>query len=239
MTDFLLNAEVRTDFGKAASRRMRREETGVPAVVYGAHEDPVHIVLPVNIIRKALESEAFYSSILTLNIAGKKTKAVIRDIQRHPFKPKVQHMDFLRVSAKEAINMTVPIHFVGEEKAPGVTEGGVFSHNINELEVRCLPGDLPEFIEINVANMKLDDVIHLSEIKAPKGVEILAQAEATDHAHDHAVVSLHVPHIAEEPEEELEAAEGEEVAAEGEAAIEGEGESEEKPADDEAKPAKE
>lgn len=233
MSEFEIAAEIRSDLGKAASRRMRRLNNQVPAVIYGAHEDPVHITLPGNAINKALENEAFYSHILTIDVAGKKTKAVLRDIQRHPYKPKVEHLDFMRVSAKEAITMTVPIHFEGEDQAPGLKEGATFSHNIAELEIRCLPADLPEYIAVDVSKMELDDVIHLSEIKAPKGVEILALATVTDHAHDHAVVSLHVPHIAPEPTEEEEAAaaaeeaEGETPEAAGE-----EGEGEEKPAEE-------
>lgn len=234
MSDFQFSAEIRTDLGKAACRRMRRLENTIPAVVYGAKEEPTHITLPGNVMNKALENEAFYSSILTLVIAGKKTSAVVRDVQRHPYKPKIEHMDFMRVDAKQEITMTIPVHFVGEDVAPGAKEGGVFTHNIAELEIRCLPANLPEFIEVDVSKMKLDDVIHISELKAPKGVEILEQAIATDHAHDHAVVSIHIPHVAAEPEE-LEATET--LAAADEAA-ESE-QSEDTGSSDEEKPAEE
>lgn len=224
---FDLVAEARTDFGKATSRRLRRESGKVPAVIYGAKKEPVHIMLPGNTINKALEIEGFYSQILNVKIDGKKQKVILKDLQRHPFKPVILHMDFLRVSATEKLTVNIPLHFVGEDSAPGVAEGGVFTHSMNELEIRCLPADLPEFIEVDVSKMKLDDVIHLTEITVTSGIEIVALAHGTDQAHDHAVISLHEPRLQAEPveEEEPETAE----AAEGEAAPEGE---EEKPSEE-------
>lgn len=214
---FDLTAETRKDFGKATSRRLRRQSGRVPAVIYGAKKEPAHVTLPGNVINKALELEGFYSQILNISVDGKKQKVILKDLQRHPYKPVILHMDFMRVSATEKLTVNIPLHFVGEDKAPGVTEGGVFTHSINELEIRCLPADLPEFIEVDVSGMKLDDIIHLTQLNVPKGVEIVALSHGTDHAHDHAVVSLHKPHVQAEPvEEELEAAE--EAAAEGEAA---------------------
>lgn len=202
---FNLTAETRTDFGKSTSRRLRQLDAKVPAVVYGAKKAPAHILLPGNIIKKALEHENFYSQILSLEIDGKKQKVILKDLQRHPFKPTILHMDFMRVSATDKLTVNLPIHFVGEENAPGAKDGGVFTHSMNEMEIRCLPANLPEFIEVDVSKMQMDDIIHLTDIKVPKGVEILALAHGTDQAHDHAVVSLHEPRMqAETTEDELE-----------------------------------
>lgn len=207
-----LTADIRTDLGKAASRRMRRFDDKVPAVVYGAHKEPEHIVLSGNHVTKALENESVYSQILSLTVAGKQQKVILKALHRHPYKPKIMHMDFQRVSANEKLTVTVPIHFLGEDEAPGAKKGGVFSHNLNELEIRCLPANLPESIDIDVSKMEMDDVIHLTQIKVPKGVELMALTHGTDQAHDHAVVSLHMPVLQAEPvEEELEASAGEEA----------------------------
>lgn len=168
---FELDAVTRTDRGTSAARRMRREEQ-VPGVIYGAHQEPASITLEHRHVIKALENEAFYSHILTINIDGKAEKAVLKALQRHPFKPKVTHMDFLRVSAKEKLTMNVPLHFNGAENSPGVKAGGVMSHIMNDVEIVCLPGDLPEFIAVDVSHLDLDQAIHLSDIKLPKGVEL-------------------------------------------------------------------
>ena len=136
-------------------------------------------------------------------------------MQRHPAKPRILHMDFLRVRSDQKLVMNVPLHFIGEEKAPGLKEGGVFSHNMNNVEVSCLPADLPEFIEVDVSKMALNDVLHLSNLVLPKGVEILALSQG-DEAHDSSVVSLHVPRVIEETVEAApaeEGAEGEEKSA--------------------------
>lgn len=225
-----ISADSRTTHGTSHARRMRRLDGQVPGVVYGAEQDPVSITLSANMIVHALENEAFYSSILTLNLDGKKEKVILKDVQRHPYKPKVMHVDFFRVSAKEKLTMTVPIHFTGEEDAPGLKQGGVISHNMNDLEIICLPADLPEFIEIDLSKMAMDDVIHLSQVKLPKGVELVALSHGEgDAAHDHAVASLHKPTLQAEPEEEtIEATAAEGAEAESEKPAEGEeGESKE------------
>ena len=224
MSEFNLQAQLRTETGTSDMRRARRLEDAVPAIVYGGDKEPEMLSLSQRMVLKALENEAFYSSILTLDIDGKKEKVILKDIQRHPYKPKVLHMDFFRVSAKEKLTMTVPLHFVGQEEAPGAQEGGVVSHQISEVEVRCLPADLPEFIEVNISHLGMNDIFHLSHIKMPKGVELVdAALIKEDPTHDHAVVSIHPPRKEEPTPEELEAAEaveGEE--AEGKAAAEGE-----------------
>ena len=146
-TDFVINAQIRTETGKGAARRMRHAEQ-VPAIIYGAGADPVQLTLAHKDIAKQLENEAFYSHVLTVNVDGKEEKAVLKDLQRHPSKARVLHLDLLRVSASEKITMQVPLHFIGEDVAPGVKEGGgLVSHLMSNVEIRCLAKDLPEFLE--------------------------------------------------------------------------------------------
>jgi large subunit ribosomal protein L25 len=140
---FELNAEPRTDTGKGASRRLRHAGK-IPAIMYGGNKDPESLTLDHNEVIRNLEHEAFYSHILTVKVGGTETRAVMRDLQRHPSKPFVQHMDLQRVSESEKLRMHVPLHFLGEETAPGVKAGGMVSHEIIEVEVECLPKDLPE-----------------------------------------------------------------------------------------------
>lgn len=211
--DFTLNAELRNaeDLGKGASRRLRR--TGkVPAVIYGGGEETVSVTLDHAPLLHSLDQEAFYSHILTVEVGGKSQRAILRDLQRHPYKPKILHMDLLRVREDTAINVNVPIHFLNEDICPGVkTEGGVISHNTTEIEISCLPKDLPEFIEVDAAELKLNDSLHLSDIKVPDGVTIVELAHGE--GHDHVVVSVHAKRA-----EEVEPVAGDEIAAEGEAA---------------------
>jgi large subunit ribosomal protein L25 len=210
---FKLNAVTRTDKGKGASRRLRRTNS-VPAIVYGGGKDPQQITLQHNILLQHLENEAFYSHILDLNIDGKSEKAVLRDLQRHPAKPIIMHADFMRVNVNEVIKMNVPLHFLNEESAPGVKlEGGAVSHLFTDVEVACKAGNLPEYIEVDVADLKIGDSIHLSEIKLPEGVEIVALMQGAEH--DQAVVSIHKTRAsgadtAEEGEAEAEGGEAEE-----------------------------
>lgn len=223
---FELTAELRTNLGKGENRRLRRLNSKLPAVVYGAGKAPESIMLTQHQFGNALKNEAFYSHILTLNVAGKPEKVVLKALQRHPSKPFLLHADFLRVSATEKLTMNIPLHFINEDIAPGVKlEGGVISHMQNEVEVRCLPGDLPEFIQIDAAEMKMGDSVHLSDLKLPKGVEIVALA----HEDDRMVASLHMPHVIEEPEEEVAPSAEVPVVGEEEAAAgEGENKSEDK-----------
>jgi large subunit ribosomal protein L25 len=193
-----LSVELRQTSGTSESRRLRRLEGKVPAVIYGAGKDPASISIEHRYIMKALESEAFYSQILTLDVAGKQEKVVLKALQRHPSKPKILHADFLRVSAKEKLSMHIPLHFINEETAVGVKQqGGVISHLANDVELRCLPSDLPEFIEVDVAELKLDESIHLSQLKAPKGVEFVALS----HEDDPALVSIHMARVVQEVDE--------------------------------------
>jgi large subunit ribosomal protein L25 len=193
--DFVLNAEVRTTQGKGASRRLRREGK-VPAVLYGGHKDPVMLTIGGFELDKRLKNEAFYSHILTLNIGGTEESAVLKDLQRHPAKPQITHLDLQRVVADEELRMHVPLHFKGEAVAPGVKQGGgVVQHHLVDVEVLCLPKDLPEFIEVDVSAMELNDALHLSQLKLPEGVTLVA----LEHDDDQAVVSVHIPRVVEEP----------------------------------------
>ncbi len=205
---FELNAESRGDIGKAANRRMRRLDGTTPAVVYGAGKEPASITLSQKDISLALENEAVYSHILTLKIDGKSEKVVLKALQRHPYKPVIMHADFLRVDAKAKLTMNVPLHFLNEEVAPGVKDGGVVSHLKTELEIRCLPGNLPEFIEVDIAELAMDSSLHLTDIKLPKGVEL---ASEVDSSHDHPVVSIHKPRAAVEADADEEATDTEEA----------------------------
>lgn len=201
-TNFELSAKTRTEQGKGASRRLRRLADLTPAIVYGAGKDPISITLPHKDIVKALKDESFYTQILNLNIDGKAEKVVVKDIQRHPFKPLIMHMDFLRIKAGEKITMQVPLHFIGEDVAPGVKQGGgIFSHLVTEVEVICLPKDLPEFIEVDVSNLELDQLLHLSNIKANDAITFNALA----HDNDLAIVSIHKPRGNAESDEEASA----------------------------------
>ena len=185
---FNLDAQVRTDLGKGASRRLRHAEK-VPAILYGGEEAPVALTLEHNKVIQAQEFEAFYSHILTLNIEGKEVQALVKDMQRHPFKPKVTHIDFQRVIAGEKLHTNVPLHFINEEQSAAIKAGGLAEHHVNEIEITCLPKDLPEFIEVDVAGLETDQTLHLSDITLPAGVSSVELAK-DDATHDLAVVTI-------------------------------------------------
>ena len=219
MSTVLLEAESRTDIGKGASRRLRRDDK-VPAIIYGAHAAPQNVSLEHNKINRALENEAFYTKILTLNIDGKPEKVVLKSLQRHPYKPRIAHVDFQRISATEKIIMRIPLHFVGSDVAPGVKQaGGIVSHLMSQVEVRCLPADLPEFIEVDLSKLELNQTVHLSNLALPKNVEIISLA----HKEDKPVATIYIPAAVEEEVAAPTApVEGEAAAtAEGEPAAEG------------------
>ncbi len=207
-----LNAVARTDVGKGASRRLRHQDI-VPAIVYGIGKEPEMLALKHNEVIKALENEAFYSQIINLNVDGKSQQVVLKDLQRHVYKPKIMHMDFLRIKAGEKITMLIPLHFIGEDVAPGVKdEGGIFSHALNEVEVKCLPANLPAFIEVDLSNMALSDIVHLSDLQLSEGVELTVLAQGEEY--DQPVATMHLPRV-EVEEEEVVAEEGEAAAEEG------------------------
>jgi large subunit ribosomal protein L25 len=212
---FELNAEPRSDTGKGASRRLRHAGK-VPAIMYGGGKDPESLTLSLNEVIRNLEHEAFYSHILNVNVGSETTRAVLRDLQRHPSRPIVMHMDLQRVSESEEIKMNVPLHFIGEDVAPGIKAGGLVSHELVEVEIECLPRDLPEYIEIDISALEIGDSVHLSDLIVPKGVTVLELARGE--GHDLAVASMHARRVSEEEEEEEPQveAEGGEESGEGE-----------------------
>jgi large subunit ribosomal protein L25 len=205
---FTLDATVRTDMGKGASRRLRHEGK-VPAIIYGAGKDPIALTLDHNKVIQAQDFEAFYSHVLTINIDGKPVEALVKDMQRHAYKPKVTHIDFQRVVAGQALQTNVPLHFINEDKAPGIkVDGGHAEHHMNDIEVSCMPKNLPEYIEVDVAEMELGQTLHISDLKLPKGVESVDLTKGEDH--DLAVVTVKAakgPTAAEVAEDEADAGE--------------------------------
>jgi large subunit ribosomal protein L25 len=193
-TSFELVADARNGVqGKGASRRLRRSGK-VPAILYGGKEEPRQIILDHQNLLTLLVNERFYSTILSLKIDGKEQPAILKDVQRHPAKNQVLHMDLQRVLENEKIRMRVPLHFVGAASSPGVkTQGGVVSHLLNDVEVLCLPKDLPEYVEVDMSAMVMNEVKRLSNLPLPAGVEFVDLA----HGRDEAVVSIHHPRAEE------------------------------------------
>lgn len=214
--DFDLIAEIREDQGKGASRRLRRDGK-VPAIIYGAGRPPKKLAFDHNRVVQQLEHESFYSSILNIKVGAKSQAAIVKDIQRHPSKRVIMHMDFQRIVADEKIRMNVPIHFLNGDESIGVKQqGGSVSQLMNDVEISCLPRDLPEYFEVDIINLEINDMLHLSDIKLPEGVEIPELAQGPHH--DHPIVSIHViKAAAEEEDDAAEDEEGEEPAAKGDA----------------------
>jgi len=212
---FDLVAEERTDSGKGASRRLRRAGK-VPAIVYGAGRAPRAVCFDRDPLMHKMENESFFSSVLTISVKGKARQCILKDVQMHPAKRLVLHLDLQRIVADEKIRMSVPIHFLNEEAAPGVkTGGGTVAHVVTDIEVSCFPADLPEYLEIDIGDLELDQSLSLSQIGLPEGVEIPDLTEE----HDPVVVTIHIVKVApieDELEDEGEEVEGEE--AEGEKA---------------------
>ncbi len=205
--DFSLNAKVRDDQGKGASRRLRRNANEVPAIVYGAQKAPQNISIPHKDLAKALESEAFYTHIIKLNVNGKNEDVLLKDLQRHPSRPVILHADFLRIDKSKKVTLRIPLHFINEAVCVGVKSGGgVINHSMTDLEIRCLPADIPEFIEVDMANIQLGGIVHISSLKLPKGVESVQLSHGADH--DLAVASVNTPKA-----EKVEAAPAEAAAA--------------------------
>jgi len=199
------NATLRTVQGTGASRRLRHAGK-TPGIVYGAGQEVAVIELDHNEIYHALRRETFHASLLTMNLGSAKEQVVLRDYQMHPFRQQVMHVDFQRVDQKAKMHMKVPFHFVNADVAPGVKlTGGTVNHVLTEADVSCLPKDLPEFIEVDLANLAAGHSIHLSEIKLPKGVEFVQLA----HGEDAPVANIKVPRggaVAAEGAEEAAAA---------------------------------
>jgi large subunit ribosomal protein L25 len=202
-------AEARAEQGRAKSRKLRRLGR-VPAIIYGGGKEPASITLDGNSLNLQMENESFYTSILNLKLGGGEAQpVVVKEVQRHPARSVVMHLDFQRIVADQEITMTIPLHFVGEADAPGVKEqGGVVEHSMTELEITCLPANLPAFIEVSVAHLALNEIVHLSEIKYPEGVRSTQLA----HGHDLPVAAVHPPRR-EEVEAVVAPVEGAEAAA--------------------------
>lgn len=209
--EFKLSAEVRSDYGKGASRRLRRTNM-FPGIIYGGGGNPTPISLNHNEVLNNLQHEAFFSHILTLDVGGAKEQAIIKDIQRHPFKQQILHIDFQRIVAGEIITVRVPLHYINEESCIGVkTDGGSINKVENDISISCLPTDLPEYIEVDVANLNLGDSLHLSDVKLPTGVTSTDLSHG-DEDHDRAIVAVHATRVSSPDAAAEEAAPGGEAA---------------------------
>ena len=187
---FTLNAQARTDEGKGASRRLRRLKAKLPAVIYGGKEPAQSITLELKELTKALENEAFYSHVLTLDVAGKTEQVILKALQRHPSKGVPMHADFLRVNANQRITVRVPLHFTNQDTAIGVKQqGGAVSIIATEVEISTLPGSLPEYLEVDLSAVEVGTTLHLSDIKLPEGVSLVELSHGADH--DQAIANIH------------------------------------------------
>ncbi|NOX27839.1 MAG: 50S ribosomal protein L25/general stress protein Ctc [Gammaproteobacteria bacterium] len=215
--EFKLSLETRADKGKGASRRLRHSDM-VPGIIYGDGKDSVSVSIAHKDLAYQLDNEAFYSHILDVTVDGAKAEnVVLKDLQRHPSKARVLHFDLLRVNANEKIIMNVPLHFTGEDVAPGVKlQGGNVSHHSIDVEISCLPKDLPEFLTVDISELNVGDAAHLSDIVVPDGVTVVALTHGAEHAQP--VASIHLPRGAIDDADDAAATEGD--AAEGDAAAE-------------------
>ena len=206
MSEHTLAAVSRTVTGKGSSRRLRRLENLVPGIVYGGKAEPTQIAIAQNLFIKALEDESFYSSVVSLEIDGKAQNVILKDLQRHPAKPIILHADFMRVDAKTEIVVNVPLHFVNEEQCVGVKmQSGKIQHEASEVEVRCLPKDLPEYIEVDMTEIEAGTTLHLSDVTLPKGV--VSTQLALVEGHDLPIASVKKPG-GDQASEDEEGAEG-------------------------------
>lgn len=188
---FVLEAKARVKAGKGASRRLRRKELAVPAILFGGDKAPANISLTHKDLSYVLENETFFTSVVTLKIDGVAENAIIKDVQRHPSQPRLLHADFQRVLDDRELHIKVPLHFLNEAIAPGVKQGGgVVSHLLTELEITCLPKHLPSYIEVDIANLGLGQSVHISDLKLPEGVRSVSLGHGA--SGDLAVVSIKV-----------------------------------------------
>jgi large subunit ribosomal protein L25 len=214
--EIILNADLRVRTGTNKTREIRREDSMVPAIIYGNEEESKNIKLRLNELTKASENELFYTQVLKILLEGNEEKVVLKELQREPVKGKFLHADFQRVSSKTKLKVVVPFRFNGEEDCEGVkTDGGVLAKAISEIEISCLAGNIPEAIEIDITNLMLNEAIRLSDINLPEGAEI----PGFDEENDQMIVSVNPPRAEEEPEilsdgEEGEVAEGVEESVE-------------------------
>ncbi len=212
-----LNAETRSDVGKGASRRLRRRNELVPGIVYGGTNPAIAVTVKEKELNKAMEREVFFSQILNIKIDGGDQQAVVRDMQRHPATGRVMHIDFMRIRADRAIVVQIPLHYLNEEPCVGVkSEGGTISHSLTEVEISCLPAALPEFIEVDMLDVHLGDVLHLSDLDFPDGV--VSTALALGEEYDTPIASVLAPRGGADEEDEADAADAEVDAADAEGA---------------------
>ena len=207
-----INAKERKSKGTGASRRLRHEGT-TPGILYGGVKDAISLEIDSKELFMQFRHEAFHASILTLNLEGKKESVILRDFQMHPVRNNIQHIDFQRINENEKINVKVPFHFVNEDTAPGVKlEGGLVSHIMTEIDILCLPKDLPQYIEVDLGELAMGESIHLSEVTVPEGVELTTLTDENDPA----ITSISKPKVVVEEEVVTEASEeGEEEDTEG------------------------
>ena len=194
---YVFDAEVRENLGRGPARRLRCDGK-IPAVLYGGGEAPVGLTLDHNKVVKALEDDATYSHILTLRFGGKEETAILKDMQRHPSRPIILHMDFQRVSESQKIRVHVPIHFLNQEISVGAKKGGVITHAMVDIEVTCLPARLPEFIAVDLAKVDVGQSVHLTDIKLPPGVEIVELLHGP--GHDQVVAAIQPGRVSEDAE---------------------------------------
>ena len=210
-SNHVLNAQPRDVSGTRASRRQRRDSY-VPAVVYGAGKDSETVTLDHDQVMHSLEREAFHSAIIDLKTEGGSQQVILREVQMHPYRPLVLHMDFQRIKASETLHMKIPLHFEGSDVAPGVkVDGGIRAHTMTELDITCLPKDLPEYIAVDVSTLGMNESLHLSDVQLPEGVELTVTAY--HEGEDPTVATITAPKVVEEEEEVL--------TEEGDAAAEG------------------
>ena len=210
---FEIQAELRHDLGKGASRRLRRNENKMPAVIYGGGQEAESVTLILKDFVKQLENEVFYTSVLDIVVDGKHESVILKDMQRHPAKGFPMHADFLRIEANKVLKVNIPLHFINESTAQGVkVGGGMVQHQATDVEVQCLPKDIPEFIEVDMLNVDLGDIVHLSDLVLPEGVISTALALGDDH--DLAIASIIAPRGSKNADDEDEGEAKPEVDAE-------------------------
>lgn len=211
----VLEVQPRAETGTGASRRLRREADQVPGIIYGGDEAPAMFALPYRRLARAMQQRAFFSQVVSLSLGGAEQPAVLRALQRHPATEKVLHVDFLRVRADRALQLAVPLRFVNAEKCVGARQGGLVTHNMIEVEISCLPAQLPECIDVDIAALEVGQSLHLSDLQLPEGVTIVAFAQGA--GHDAPVVTVQAPRGGMGDEEEGEDAAPEAEHEEGEA----------------------
>jgi large subunit ribosomal protein L25 len=206
MSDYQLTANVRHDLGKGASRRLRRANEQVAAIIYGGEKAPQPITIDKAAFYKAIEDEAFFSSLINIDVEGNTEQVIIRDLQRHPYKALVTHADFMRVDATHEMTLNVPLHVTGEESNQSVKDkSGVLHVLVNEVQISCLPKNLPEYLEVDVSGLEVGDTLHLTDLKLPTGVSLVELTHGE--GHDTGVVSLTRPTVAAGDDESAESGE--------------------------------